>query len=885
MPLLPRLASLWRNIRHGNRVEQEIGEEVDAYLEMLTEAKIKEGLKPAEARRAAMMELGGMEQVKERVREVRMGQGLDRVRQDLRYGVRMMAKHRGMTCVAVLTLALGIGANTAIFSVINAVLLGPLPYQDPDRLVYLWTIIPPRAEPMSTSFPDFLDWSEQQQVFEGIAAGSSGGSTLTGGDEPYYVQTASVSANLFQLLRVGPILGRSFLAEDEEWGRNRVVILSHGLWQRQFGGGPDILGRPIQLDGVAFTVVGILPAGFEPPIPNVELWRPLALAPDNPTRAGRNTRLFTPLLARLKPGVTVEQADQELKSIAYRLAQAYPQTNGQVSATVISMAEWNTRPISRSLWVLLGAVGFVLLIACINTANLLLAQSTAREKELGIRIALGASRRRLLCQLLTESGLLALLGGGAGLLLAYWGLKAIVTFGPNTIPRLEQTRIDIWVLGFTLSTSLLSGVLFGLIPAWRASRSDPYQPLKESGRSMGESRNSRRLLQALVVSEVALALVLLVGAGLLVRSFASLQGVDPGFNPDNTLAVQIRLPRIKYQGREARFFDELLGRLKGLPQVKAAGAGSFSAFPLRGSRQTTTFGLEGQPVPLHEEDKERVGWRQVTSDYFEALGIRLRAGRFFSAQDRPQSLPVAIINESLARRYFPDQDPVGSNIWIDDELQLPLRVVGVVGDAKFEGLDNPDFPSVYTSHLQEVYFVWPSMWIAMRAEAEPLSLVSAVREQVKALDKDLSLPTLTTLEGIVSDSLSERRFNLFLLGALALVALVMAAVGIYGVMAQAVSRRTHEIGIRMALGARAVDVLGLVLRQSLALILSGAGVGLVGAWALTRVMAGLLFGVSATDPVTFVSIALLLIGVALLASYLPARRAAKVDPMVALRHE
>jgi len=809
----------------------------------------------------------------------------DEMIQDLRFGLRMLLKNPGFTLIAVLTLALGIGANTAIFSVVQAVLLRPLPFQDPDRLVYLWTIIPPRAEPMSTSFPDFRDWSEQQQVFEGIAASSSSGSALTGGDEPGYAQTASVSANLFQLLGAGPARGRSFLVEEEEWGRHRVVILSHGLWRRQFGADPNILGKPIQLDGVAFTVVGIMPAGFESPIPNIELWRPLALAPDNPNRVGRNSRPFAPLLARLKPGVTVEQADQAMKAIAAGLAKSYPQTNGQVSVMIVRMADWNTRPIRRSLWVLLGAVGFVLLIACINVANLLLARAATREKELGIRIALGATRRRMLRQLLTESGLLSLLGGGAGLLLAYWGMKAIVTFGPNTIPRLEQTRIDIGALGFTLAISLLTGALFGLIPAWRASRSDLYQPLKEGSRNPGGSRRSRRLFQALVVAEMALALALLVGAGLLVRSFASLLAVERGFDPDNVLAFQVRLPRGKYQGREAKFFDELLSHLKGLPQAQAAGAGSFSAFPLRGSRQTTTFGLEGQPVPQREEEKERVSWRQITADYFRALGIPLRAGRFFSAQDQPRTLPVAIVNESLARRYFPGQNPVGRNIWIDDELKLQLTVVGVVGDAKFEGLETADYPAVYTSHLQEVYMVWSSMWIALRTEADPLSLVGAAREQVKALDKDLPLPTITTMERIVGNSLSERRFNLFLLGALALVAMALAGVGIYGVMAQGVSQRAREIGIRMALGARRDDVTRLFIKQGMALVMLGVALGSLGAFALTRVMKSLLFNVSATDPLTFACVALLLSLIALAACYLPARRAARIDPLAALRHE
>jgi len=889
-----RLAKLRLEPTREAAIVEELAQHLDdCYAELLAG-----GAAEAEAERRTLAELSEGQWLAQELKRVerpancepvvwgtRRTNMLGNLWQDLRYGARRLRKQPGFTLIAVLTLSLGIGANTAIFSVVQAVLLRPLPYQDPDRLVYLWTIIPPRAEPMSTSFPDFRDWSEQQQVFEGIAASSSSGGALTGGDEPGYVQTASVSANLFQLLRVSPAHGRGFLAEEEEWGRRQVAVLSHGLWQRQFGGDPNILGKPVQLDGVAFTVVGIMPASFESPIPNIELWRPLSLAPDDPNRTARNSRPFTPLLARLKPGVTIEQADQSMKAIAGGLAKSYPQTNGQVSAAVIRMADWNTRPVRRSLWVLLGAVGFVLLIACINVANLLLAQSTSRERELGIRIALGASRRRMLCQLLTESGLLALLGGGAGLLLAYWGMKAIVTFGPNTIPRLEQTRIDVGVLWFTLGVSLLTGALFGLIPALRASGPDLNQPLKEGGRGLGASRHGRRFFQALVVAEVALAFVLLVGAGLLVRSFASLQAVERGFNPDNVLAVRVHLPLSKYQGREAKFFDELLSRLKGLPQAQAAGAGSLSAFPLRGGRQTTTFGLEGQPVPRREEEKERVSWRQITADYFRALGIPLRAGRFFSAQDQPRSLQVAIVNESLARRYFPGQNPVGRNIWIDDELKLPLTVVGVVGDAKFEGLDNPDYPAVYTSHLQEVYMVWSSMWLAVRTEGDPLSLVGAVREQVKALDKDLPLSMITTLERVVGDSLSERRFNLFLLGALALVALTLASVGIYGVMAQSVSNRTREIGVRMALGAQPRDILRLVLRHGLALALSGVAAGLMISFAVTRLMSGLLYGVPATDPPTFGAIAVLLTLVALLACYTPARRATKIDPLAALRCE
>jgi putative ABC transport system permease protein len=813
------------------------------------------------------------------------GMQMESLLQDLRFGARMLVKNPGFSLIAVLTLALGIGANTALFSIVNTVLLRPLPFRQPDRLAYVWTTVP-SSDAFGASYADFRDWREQSQMFEGMAAASIAVHNLTGGDESEQVQRWRASANMFQVLGVNPILGRSFLPEEEQWGRHRVLILGYGLWKRRFGADAQILGRQIQLDGAPFTVVGVMPSNLRLPGPPVDVWIPLAFPPGDstPTPSNRGFR-FLRVVGRLKPGVTVEQADQQIKAVARGIAEK-DLGNRQVGARVVGMADWNTRLVRKALLVLMGAVGFVLFIACINVANLLLARATEREKEIAIRTTMGASRGRLLRQLLTESGLLALLGGGAGLSLAYWGLKAVITFGPTEdVPRLDQIRLDSQALGFTLGVSLLTSLVFGLVPALRASKPNLQEAIKESSRGSSVGRRSRRLFQGLVVTEIALALTLLVGAGLLVKSFSRLQAVNLGFDPNDVLAMRLRLNPTKYQGQEARFYRQLLDRVEKLPEVKSAGAAFPQAFPLRAGDSVWGLEIEGRPSAVDAADGN-VGWRQVTPNFFRVLGIPLIRGRLFTEQDRPESPLVGIINQTMARRFFADEDPIGKRIRLGGASEPMMTIIGVVGDTRLGGMDMPsEGLVVYASHEQGWRGASGEMWLLARAMADPLRLAGAVKEQVKLMDKEAPIAEVTTMEGILGSSVADKRFNMFLLGVLALMALLLAVVGIYGVMAHSVNQRAHEIGIRLALGAQTGDVLRLVLRQSLTLTLIGVSVGLAGAWGLTRVMSNLLFEVSATDLVTFIGVALMLAVAAILACYFPARRATKVDPLVALRSE
>jgi putative ABC transport system permease protein len=805
--------------------------------------------------------------------------------QDLRYGLRVLKKQPVFTVIAVLILALGIGANTAIFSVVNTVLLRPLPYKQADKLVYIWTTQPQRGwDRMSTSYPDLRDWKERNQVFEDIGIFSTSGHNLTGGDEAEAIQVSAISSNVFQLLGVSPLEGRAFVPEDEQWGQHRLLILSYNLWQRRFGGDRGIVGQNVQLDGQSFQVVGVMEQDFEFMNSQAHAWRPQSLPPNSPALAGRDWRLIHRVIARLKPGVTVERADQDMKSVASSLSQQFPQTNGDASARVITFDDERTQQVRGALLIIMGAVGLVLIIACINVAALLLARGALRDKEIAIRTALGASRRRLIIQLLSENALLAFVGGALGLLLAYWGLRAIVGIAPATLPDLDKATLDGRVLTFTLVVSLFTGVLFGILPALHISKPDLHSSLKESGRG-SSSGQSRKIFQMLVITEMALALMLLVGAGLLIRSFSQILSIEPGFKPENLLTMDLKLPTSKYRGQAPIFYQQLIERIETLPQVETVGAGSRSAVPISGDTSSMSFGVVNRLLPEDQEEKPKVNWRQVTNDYFKAMGIPLLGGRSFSLQDNPKSSLVAIVNRSLANRYFPEEDPVGKVIWLDDETMTNLTIVGLVGDAKFQGLDLPDNPAVYTSHYQDVFGASMSMWLAIRTRTTPSNLIAAVREQVRSLDKDLPVANIMPMERIVDDSLLERKFNMVLLGILAAIALILAAVGIYGVMAYSVSQRTREFGIRMALGAQTGDVIWLVLRQGLMLTAIGVAIGLIGAFTFNRIMTALLFGVSSTDPLAFGGMVVILCLVALLACFIPARRAVRVDPVVALRYE
>ncbi len=799
--------------------------------------------------------------------------------QDLRYGLRMLIKHPGFAAVAVSALALGIGANTAIFSVVNAVLLRPLPYRNPERLVMVWEDHRGRGGPEREwlSPADWQDWREQNQVFERIAAMLDWGPTLTGQAEPESLVGAAVSHDMFAALGSEPTLGRSFRPEEDRAGAERVVVLSHGLWQRRFGSDPRIIGQALMLSGDSYTVVGVMPAGFKfPVIANAELWRTLRPALNPGCQRGC---VVLRAIARLKPEATLERARTEMTAIARRIEEQYPQSNKGVGATLIPLHEQLVGNLRDAMLVLLGAVAFVLLIACANVANLMLARSAAREKEMAIRAALGAGRTRIVRQLLTESVLLALVGGALGLLLAYWMVDLLVSFSPPSALRVDEIAIDGRVLGFTLGLALLTGLVFGLAPAVQVSRTDLNHSLKEGGRDAPSGARGGRLRGALVAAELALALMLLVGAGLLIKSFVMLQRVDPGFNPDQVLTLNVALPSINYPDRPqiTAFYTQLLDRIKALPGVQSVG--TTSSLPLGGNDSDTDFVIEGRPPS--PPGQQPVAWYGLVSpDYFRALGMRLVRGRVFTERDDEKASRVVIISEAMARRYFPAEDALGKRLGTGPNAWR--EIVGVMADVKQFGLEIDARPTMYLPDRQSPA---RAMTVVVRTTAEPLQLAAAVRAAVWEGDKNLAMAKVMPMAQLVSTSIAQPRFILLLLGIFAGVALALAAVGIYGVMSYTVTQRTREIGVRMALGARPRDVLRLVVGQGLLLTALGVGIGLAGAVGLTRLMRTLLFGVQPTDPATFALIALLLAGVALLACYLPARRAAKVDPMVALRYE
>ena len=795
--------------------------------------------------------------------------------QDLRYGLRMLLNKPGFAAVAVITLALGIGANTAIFSVVNAVLLSSLPYNDPARLV---TVLHDDSKPVAPA--NFFDWRDQNQVFESIAAAQYWTPNLTGRDRPEHLDALQLTADMFHLLGVNPSLGRTFIAGEDQPGNEHVVILGHRLWERRFGGDAAVVGQQITLDGESYTVVGVMPPNFQfAPFwaTRAELWAPLNLATRIDDRGGQSLRVF----ARLKPGVTPEQAQAEMETIHQRLEQQYPESNKGLIVSVDPLLEkvvGKTRP---ALLILLGAVGFVLLIACANVANLMMAKAAARQKEIAVRTALGATRGRIIRQLLTESVLLALAGGAMGLLLAAWGIDALVALSPANLPRVQTVSLDRYVLGFTLAISVLTGVLFGLAPALHASKLDLNEALKEGERGSTEGKRSgiRRLL---VISEIALALILLVGGGLMIRSFLRLQSIDPGFNPRNVLTMTVSLAGSQHSTSTKRlvFFDELLGRIESLPGVQSASG--INHLPLGGDTWGIGFAIEGRPLPPPGERPGAV-YRIVRPHYFQTMGATLLEGRDFTERDNESAPGVVIINETFARRHWPNEDPIGKRIRIAIDESGPREIVGVVKDVKQRDWTAEPQPEMYLPHFQAAAPRY--LTLVVRADSNPLNLAAAVEGEVWAIDKNLPVSEVRSMEEVIAASIAQQRFNVLLLGIFASVALILAAVGIYGVMSYSVTQRTQEIGIRMALGAQTSDVLKMVVGQVMKLVAIGIGAGLIGAFLLTRLLSSLLYQVSATDPVTFAVIALVLTSVALLACYLPARRAAKVDPMTALRYE
>ncbi len=811
--------------------------------------------------------------------------------QDLRYGVRMLIKRPGFTAVAIIALALGIGANTAIFSVVNAVLLRPLPFSDPNRLVAVYETHARRGMALNAvSYPNFADWRDQNNVFERIAAYHNGDYIMTGADEPARLQCSIVSADMFDLLGAKPALGRTFLPEEDKPGDSgRVAILSHSMWQKRFSADPNVLEKSITLNGKNYSVVGVMPAGFQFPIQNepVELWT--TFAPEfesldgEPTTAQQRGAHYLETIARLKPDVTIEQAQAEMTAIMSRLEQQYPDQNSYRGATVMSALESIIGDIKPALLILLGAVGCVLLIACANVANILLARATTRHKEMAIRAALGASRSRVVRQLLTESVTLAMAGGALGLLVALWGTDLLIALSRDDIPRSAQIGLDGRVLLFTLTVSVLTGVIFGLVPAIQSSKPDLSESLKEGGRGSAEGARRNRIRSALVVIEVAVAIVLLVSAGLLIESLRRLQNVNPGFDPKNVLAVTVGLPEVKYPSeKQIAFYRELLDRVKALPGVKRASA--VLPLPLGQDRIRLTFEIEGRPMPKGEHPVSE--YRAVSVDYFGAMGIPLRAGRDFTPRDDRKATPVVIVNQAFADKFFPGEDPIGKRIMpsisVDDSKPVMRDIVGVVGNVKHLKLSAEDDPEYYVPHSQ---IPLDAMTLVVKSDNDPRGLIGAIQNEVRALDKDLPVFNIKTLDDYVAASVAQPRFSALLLAIFAGLALVLTAVGLYGVMSYSVAQRTHEIGIRMALGARAGDVLKMVVGQGMALTLIGMAIGLCAAFMLTRIMSSLLYGVSATDPATFAEVAIALAVVALAACYIPARRATKVDPMVALRYE
>ena len=804
---------------------------------------------------------------------------METIFQDLRYGIRMLLSKPSFAAIVVLALAMGIGANTAIFSVVNAILLRPLPYKNADRISMIWMDNPKLGVTEDWhSYPNYMDYKQQTTTFEDMAAFNDRSFNLTGTGDPVRVVGVWTTASLFPVLGVEPAIGQLFTEEQEEPGKDLVVVLSNGLWKRRFGGDPGIIGQPINMNGVDRIVLGVMPASFRFPEKTTELWIPLAISPQ---RKQARSFISYKAVGRLKPGVTIEQAQADMGAIAKRLDEQYSQSDYGVNLVLLHSQE--TRKIRPALLVLLGAVGFVLLIACANVANLLLARGAMREKEVAIRLALGARRSRIVRQLLTESAMLGLAGGTVGLLLSLWGLDALMALAPADVPRLDQIGIDGRVLAFTLAVSLLTGLIFGLVPALQASRTDLNDSLKEGGRG-STAGTGRRIRSLLVVSEIALSLVLLVGAGLLIRSFVRLQQFELGFNPDNLLTMRIQLPGSKYRepAQRASFYKQLLERMETIPGVQSVGA--ISSIFLTDTPNSTNFAIEGRPVLTGVESIE-VPLDAVSPSYFKVMGIPLLRGREFDDRDAAGAPPVAIINQTFAQRFFPGEDPIGkryvygqpgpdNNSWI--------TIVGIVGDMRRTGFDRPVRPETFLPESQDPD---NSLTIVARTAGDPAALAGALRNEVWAIDKDQSVYEIKTMQQTLSEMLSQRRFNMLLLGIFAAVALTLAAVGIYGVMSYSVSQRTHEIGIRMALGAQTRDVLSLVVRQGMILAVAGVGVGLLASFGLTRVMSTLLYGVSATDPLTFLVIPVVLTGVALTACFVPARRATKVDPMLALRYE
>ena len=881
-----RLVSLFR----GPRAESEMAHEIESHLALLAEDFERRGLSPDEARRAARRAYGGVEQAKELHRETRSFIRIEQLFQDVRYGVRNLLRTPGFTAVAVVTLALGIGASTAIFSVVNAVLLRPLAYKDADRLV---TVLHYGTGPVATA--NYIDWRGQSRSFEAMGAADYWTPNLTNSDPPEHLYGLKITQNLLPLLGIEPLLGRLFAAGEDQQGAEHEAILSYKLWQRRFSRDPNILGKTITLDSEAYTVVGVMPPAFKfAPFwaTHAELWVPDAFGNSIHDRGGNHLRVF----ARLKTGVTMEQARAEMAAIAARLERQYPATNRGVAVTPLK--ENVVGKVETPLLMLLGAVAFVLLITCANVAHMLLARTSDRQREIAVRIALGAGRARVIAQFLTENLLLAAIGASAGLLLAFGGTKALVALSPAYIPRVEMVAIDGHVVLFLLSITVLTALAFGLAPAMRAAAANLSASLKEGGRGDSGGVRRNRLRSFLVASEFALAFMLLIGAGLMIRSFFALQSVDPGFNPHNVLSMVVSVAGTKEAEphRRALFYRELLQKMRELPG--AISAGGINHLPLAGDLWDRGFAIKGRPRPRPGE-WPRAAYRMVTPGYFETMRLPLLGGRAIAESDDASAPGVVIVNDRAAHGYWPGADPIGQHIAISDDGDSDpptwLRVIGVVANAKQrDWAEQPD-PEIYLAALQDRDFLGESanpiaphmmyLTLVARAGGNPADLASPIKRVVWSLDRNLPVSAVLTMDQVVADATAQPRFEALLLGMFAAIALLLAAVGIYGVMNYAVSRRTREIGIRMSLGASQAAVLWMVVQQAAVQALAGAAAGVAGALLLGRLMATMLYGVRPTDPVTFGGVAIVLGLAALLATYVPARKASRIEPMVALRSE
>jgi putative ABC transport system permease protein len=809
---------------------------------------------------------------------------MERIFTDIRYGLRGLTKRPAFTAIALLTLALGIGVNTAIFSAVDSVLLRPMPFKDPESLVAVWEHSPQLGIARNEMAPaNFFDLRSQTQVFEGLGAFGDMSMNLTGEGEPERLEGQVVTANIFDLLGVQPVLGRTFAPQEDQVGQEHVVVLSHALWKRRFNRDPNIINRQLTFNGESYTVVGVMPPEFFFPVRESELWIPWAMEPGEASGRGDH---YLHGIARLKPGVTTQRANAEVEAVGARLAAEYPRTNGGLGFIVNSFQRDYVGDLRRPMLILFAAVGLVLLIACANVANLLLAQATVRRREIAIRMALGARRWTIARQLLLESLLLAIGGGIIGVFGAVWGVEALTKLLPESLSKLQSVSIDARVLVFTVGVVVLTAIVFGVVPALHAVRANPGEALSETARDAAGGTSGRYMRRMLVVLEVALAVVLLVGAGLLIRSFQRLNQVDVGFNPNNVLTMRTVLPMPKYAKPETRkaFYDELLRRVEELPGVESAGVITF--MPLSFSGMKFSFSVEGRTNPS-DANLPFAFYRVVSPDYFRALEIPLQRGRFFDSRDSKDSPPVMVVNRRLAEQFWPGEDPTGKRLKIGpaDSPNPWAIVIGVVGDVRQQGFYGEQLPEFYVSYAQE----WRS-WMSpkdllVRTKGDPAALAAAVREAVWAVDKDQPVSNVRTMDQVFASAISRERFQMLMLTLFATLALVLACIGLYGVISYMVAQRTHEIGVRMALGAQAGDVLTLVIRQGMLLAGVGLIMGIAIGSAVTRVLSDMLYGVTATDPLTFVGVPVLLLLVAFLACYIPARRATRIDPLAALRSE